>query len=537
MCDPLRSGLTIVKQEQFLEASEDRHQGSQKSAGTSSQSTQESYVTALEYQPPGSQQSAGTSSQRTQESYVTALEYQPQGSQQSAGTSSQSTQESYVTAPEYQSQDSIWLKQEAESSRNEKNRKLDSHEYTNEDGGDTPAGSTNLQAKRQGQECADTPECSSYDTGEAPAGKVEVLDLSLKLFTETLIETDMYKSVLSRVGSLSLKDRKINYEICSVPVRRNNIRSKCCKPADKNQRAYSLLKEVVDARNVDEEKEIWNSILDIKRLKPLCSMHEKEVESALRGVGAPGTDAKGDLLVILAWMMMITVRRAEPPRQAEVLQMLEALLSRNLRPFHLAVRLVVGGSTSASKQATMLPLGNSNDTMIVSLAEMRKKYILSAIFRDTIATDRSTYTPYYNGDRHFDQELAMSDLKARAFTKTQEDFGHVYAFRMLGNSNFIKIGAGNDFKGCLQRWKKHYKRCLEPLWSTDKIKYAKRVESLIFLELWEARRREKSCCKIAHEEWFEVDEEKAKSVVRKWVLRALEDRLHEFGCVADDLTF
>ena len=159
---------------------------------------------------------------------------------------------------------------------------------------------------------------------------------------------------------------------------------------------------------------------------------------------------------------------------------------------------------------------------------MRKKYILSAVFRGTITTERSSYTPYHTADRHFDQELAMSDLKAKAFTKTQQDFGHIYAFRMLGNSKYIKIGAGNNLKGCLQRWKKHYKRCLEPLWSTEKFKYAKRVESLIFLELWEARRKEVSCCKADHQEWFAVDEETAKSVVRKWAIRASEGRLHEF---------
>ena len=98
--------------------------------------------------------------------------------------------------------------------------------------------------------------------------------------------------------------------------------------------------------------------------------------------------------------------------------------------------------------------------------------------------------------------------------------GSVYIFDRRSSPGFVKIGWTTrnvrarleDFSEC------GYKPNL--LFSSE-VSCARRVETLVHHELIKERRKERMCkgpeCSASHEEWFEIDKNKAEDILREWV--------------------
>jgi hypothetical protein len=108
-------------------------------------------------------------------------------------------------------------------------------------------------------------------------------------------------------------------------------------------------------------------------------------------------------------------------------------------------------------------------------------------------------------------KAAKSDL-----TSGEED-GIIYVLSDPKRQSLLKIGRSNDPE---KRSKQHTEKCGIPLrciFASNRVKNVKRAERLIHIDLkhlikrWNCDR-----CSRKHHEWFEVEEEIAKEIVKKW---------------------
>ncbi|KAL3478550.1 meiotically up-regulated gene 113-domain-containing protein [Aspergillus californicus] len=104
--------------------------------------------------------------------------------------------------------------------------------------------------------------------------------------------------------------------------------------------------------------------------------------------------------------------------------------------------------------------------------------------------------------------------------------GLIYIYQCRGKFGYFKIGYTMNVRVRLQDWEKQCGRklwCYFPLEEPDTtpVLHINRVEKLIHTELAAYRRQEMKCagakCGKKHIEWFEVGDEVATKVVRKWM--------------------
>jgi hypothetical protein len=105
--------------------------------------------------------------------------------------------------------------------------------------------------------------------------------------------------------------------------------------------------------------------------------------------------------------------------------------------------------------------------------------------------------------------------------------GHIYIYQCTGKFGYYKIGLTTDLAPRLQSWEKQCGRDLMSYFPRSEddflpVPHISRVEGLIHAELAQYRRKEERCKSTtcdgkAHKEWFQVDEQFALRVVRKWV--------------------
>ena len=119
--------------------------------------------------------------------------------------------------------------------------------------------------------------------------------------------------------------------------------------------------------------------------------------------------------------------------------------------------------------------------------------------------------------------------------KNDEDRGHIYTFRMVGRPGQVKIGrTKNKIRDRQRSIKSCVGRDLELVNDGDlfEVPYHCRVERLIHAELWnhrvefecdckmkakaKLRNYEESECSTMHGEWFNIDEDKAIKVAKRW---------------------
>ncbi|KAL2786941.1 meiotically up-regulated gene 113-domain-containing protein [Aspergillus keveii] len=104
--------------------------------------------------------------------------------------------------------------------------------------------------------------------------------------------------------------------------------------------------------------------------------------------------------------------------------------------------------------------------------------------------------------------------------------GHIYIYQCKGKFGYYKVGLTTDLAPRLQSWEKQCGRELMSYFPRSEedllpVPHISRVEKLIHAELAEYRRKEECCkattCGKAHQEWFQVEEQHALRVVRKWI--------------------
>jgi predicted GIY-YIG superfamily endonuclease len=121
----------------------------------------------------------------------------------------------------------------------------------------------------------------------------------------------------------------------------------------------------------------------------------------------------------------------------------------------------------------------------------------------------------------------LESLIVAPLTKADADHsGHIYIYQCTGKFGYYKIGLTTDLAPRLQTWEKQCGRELMSYFPRSEedlqpVQHISRVERLIHAELAEHRRKEAQCpgtgCGKAHKEWFQVDEQFALRVVRKWI--------------------
>jgi hypothetical protein len=114
----------------------------------------------------------------------------------------------------------------------------------------------------------------------------------------------------------------------------------------------------------------------------------------------------------------------------------------------------------------------------------------------------------------------VSWMMRREPQRRDDESGFIYIFDRDGSPGHVKIGwTAVSVQQRLEGWSKHgYTPRL--VFETERISNAQRAETLTHHELISEWRRELRCrnpeCYVKHQEWFEVDAERAKQVVRDW---------------------
>lgn len=133
------------------------------------------------------------------------------------------------------------------------------------------------------------------------------------------------------------------------------------------------------------------------------------------------------------------------------------------------------------------------------------------------ASSPSDFTPYVQDPRYTVESKLKQPLKVRG-RKT----GTLYLFTRPSSPGFVKIGyTTGSLDGRMNAWEEscHYRPVVEHRLS--KVPHVFRVEGLVHAELSKYWRREKRCkhnpnCPTRHQEWFEIDVDRAKAVMNKW---------------------
>ncbi|KAJ5328648.1 hypothetical protein N7452_009038 [Penicillium brevicompactum] len=140
------------------------------------------------------------------------------------------------------------------------------------------------------------------------------------------------------------------------------------------------------------------------------------------------------------------------------------------------------------------------------------------------SSGQTTYqAPRSEFRRHVDTPSAKQSVYQKLINPLQKwDFspGSVYIFDRSSSPGFVKIGwTTRPVSNRLERWSD----CgYQPnLVFSSEASYAQRVETLIHHELIKEWREERRCmnpeCSTRHQEWFEIDKNKAEQVLRDWV--------------------
>ena len=117
------------------------------------------------------------------------------------------------------------------------------------------------------------------------------------------------------------------------------------------------------------------------------------------------------------------------------------------------------------------------------------------------------------------QIVHLSLIREAKLDLTKEETeGIIYILRDPKRDGVLKIGRSSDPE---KRHKRHKQKCgasMVCVFASNRVKNVKRVERLAHTDLkhlgrsWKCER-----CSEEHREWFEVEEETAKEIVRKWI--------------------
>ncbi|KIX08463.1 uncharacterized protein Z518_03119 [Rhinocladiella mackenziei CBS 650.93] len=129
------------------------------------------------------------------------------------------------------------------------------------------------------------------------------------------------------------------------------------------------------------------------------------------------------------------------------------------------------------------------------------------------------FLPYNAPERKSNLHLAI----VKPLYPKEINDGFIYMLQRPDDPNFVKIGYTTETpEDRLRSWKRSCKLEYTLKYSSHHTPCAKRVESLIHVDLGKVRYRESSCksnspCKKQHYEWFKISPEKARNVIDYWV--------------------
>ncbi|KAI4216742.1 MAG: hypothetical protein LQ351_000690 [Letrouitia transgressa] len=130
------------------------------------------------------------------------------------------------------------------------------------------------------------------------------------------------------------------------------------------------------------------------------------------------------------------------------------------------------------------------------------------------------FVPYSDSKKSFVdiEDDVLKCMRPEATTPYRER-GSLYIFALQSHPGFFKIGRTRK---TVESRRRKVSKCfphplqLQTVWS-DKVELPERVESLIFYELDNYRRKFKCRCKTTHDEWFEIEQKDAIAIVERYV--------------------
>ncbi|KAF2464471.1 kinase-like protein [Lindgomyces ingoldianus] len=120
-------------------------------------------------------------------------------------------------------------------------------------------------------------------------------------------------------------------------------------------------------------------------------------------------------------------------------------------------------------------------------------------------------------------QAAIRQVMEKPLTKIELPKMYLFIVWSLGNFGFIRIGVTVNVPRRLKNWEKQCKHHVREYMQHAQgkrllVKYARRVEQLVFAELKDVRFQENPCegCHMKHVEWFRTTPEHAAKVIKKF---------------------
>lgn len=122
--------------------------------------------------------------------------------------------------------------------------------------------------------------------------------------------------------------------------------------------------------------------------------------------------------------------------------------------------------------------------------------------------------------------------KSTSVTSDETKSGYLYAYKVQGNDGFVKIGYTTRSTAIRhEEWEEACYRKPESVYEGANVPNALRLERLIHAELVREKVRIYcEACQKQHLEWFEVSEDKAIDVIRKWELWMRRNPYENISC-------
>ncbi|KAL2828611.1 meiotically up-regulated gene 113-domain-containing protein [Aspergillus pseudoustus] len=307
-----------------------------------------------------------------------------------------------------------------------------------------------------------TPQSVAHLSQEHAVSKEAAVEEGSEDASSAVAVHNKFRETLDRLIPPSVKDKVLRDEARCVAT--TQAGSQCSKkPPTPNYRAvFDLLNNIpgLDMQSLlATSKELWEFLL--------CTIHQKVATRRFAAwvEPAPSVNVSHQALVLQKWL---TAVRGAP-----------------------------------SSTAYIPPLGKSYNTALPNFVDYRP-----AIKPPGTSVSRQ-----------------LEDVLVLPLTQADVDHsGHIYIYQWKGKFGYHKIGYTTDLTARLHSWEKQCGRELTsdfPRSDEDHIPFPhiRRVEKLIHTELGPFRRKEISCpgCSKSHKEWFDIDQDLAMRVVRKWI--------------------
>ena len=348
--------------------------------------------------------------------------------------------------------------------------------------------------------------------------------ISLRTLSNIFKDTDTYQNALSKIISFDLDAQESKAIRCAALVQHKGS-SRPCKSLITNIKTDHIeqLGDLIEARQMDDEKAAWAVLKTSKRIKTLCHRHRKQVKEYLDDAAAMHGSPQKNMMIVLCWILIIAIQISEANQKKRFEKCLGNLLTQKLEPLGVKFDKSVNIIADTSVEATLAvdddgkdgDIEDSADDIFLPLESIRQRIFACAILTEDGPLHIQTFSRYQPKNQKNDHRAAIEKKVKKQLGKYDKLDGYVYAFRLYDTTGHIKIGYSNNVSGRLKEWRTKYKCTIELIWQTRLIKNAGRVESLVHDDLREYRRREQKCC-TTHHEWFCIDEDVAKQAVRKW---------------------